>query len=324
MDLLNYKPGKPFSHKHLLTMQDYSADDILQILSLALRLKKLRAQGASFTPLAGQKLAMIFAKPSMRTRVSFQVGFVELGGYPFLLTNEEIGLGGRESVPDVARVLSRYADGIMIRTFAQSDVDGLAKYGSVPVINGLTDDFHPCQALADLLTVYENFGEFKGRKLAFIGDGNNVAASLMIICAKLGMDIAIGCPKGFEPPAAITAQTQSWAKETGAVLTITNDPAAAAAKADVVYTDVWASMGQEAQAAEKNAAFAGFQVNDKLMSAALPQSIFLHCLPAHRGEEVTDSVMESAQSKVFDEAENRLHAQKAVMALLMNKGGALF
>lgn len=320
MNLITYQAQKAFSQKHLLTLQHYTPDEILQVLSLALRIKTWRSQGAAYTPLTGQKLAMIFAKPSMRTRVSFQVGFQELGGYPFLLTNEEIGLGGRESVADVARVLSRYTDGIMIRTFAQSDVEGLAKFGSVPVINGLTDDFHPCQALADLLTFYENFGSFAGRKLAFIGDGNNVAASLMIICTKLGVNISIGCPKGFEPPKKITDWAMENAKASGAVLTITNDPAEAVSGADAVYTDVWASMGQEAQAAEKNAAFAAFQINDALMAKAPDSAIFLHCLPAHREEEVTDSVMESAQSKVFDQAENRLHAQKAIMALLMSKG----
>ncbi len=320
MDLYNYVPQKPFSQKHLLCLQDYTPDEILQVLSLALKLKKLRKDGAQYTPLAGKSMAMIFTKPSLRTRVTFEVGCAELGGHPFVLTKDEIGLGERESVEDVARVLSRVCDGIMIRTFLQAHPAGLAKHGSIPVINGLTDEYHPCQALADLMTLYEQSGALKGKKLAFVGDGNNVAASLLIICTKLGVDIAIGCPEGYDPPTHVLTWCAENAKESDAKYEIARDPALAVKDADAVYTDVWASMGQEAQAEQKAKLFKPYQVNEALMTAAKSSAIFLHCLPAHRGEEVTGAVMEAPYSRVFDEAENRLHAQKAVMALLMGSG----
>lgn len=320
MDLLQYQPEKAFSQKHLLCLQDYTPDEILQVLSLAAKLKKLRAQSTECAPLKGKKLAMVFTKPSLRTRVSFEIGCVELGGYPFMLTNEEIGLGKRESVEDVARVLSRMCDGIMIRTFDQADPAGLAAHGSIPVINGLTDEFHPCQALADMLTLCEAAGGFEGKKLAFIGDGNNVAASLLIICTKLGVDISIACPEGFDPPAQILAWCAENAASSGARYEVVHSAKIAVAGADAVYTDVWASMGQEAQSATKNEAFRAFQVNEELMEQTGKESFFLHCLPAHRGEEVTDGVMEAGYSVVFDQAENRMHAQKAVMALLMGSG----
>jgi len=319
MDLKNYVPQKKFSHTNLLTLLDYDTDDILQVLKTAVKLKEMQKAGIPHEVLKNNKMAMIFSKQSIRTRVSFEVGMYELGGMSLFLDDREIGLNKRESAPDIARLLSRMCDLIMIRTFNQKDVEDLAKYGSIPVINGLTDMYHPCQALADMQTVYEQKGDFKGLKLTFMGDGNNVAHSLMAICSKLGMNITIGCPKGFEPDKNITEITQKIAKENGCVVEIENDPVKAVSGADVVYTDVWASMGQEAQAEEKKKHFLPFQVNDELFSKAKEDAIFMHCLPAHRGEEVTDSVIECDKSFVFDEAENRLHAQKALMVLVMGK-----
>lgn len=316
MDLLNYKPEKEFSHKHLLGLADYSKDDILQIISLALKLKKQMKEGLRPPLLAGKILAMIFTKSSTRTRVSFEAGIYQLGGTAQFLSANDIQLGRGEPISDTAQVLSRMVDGIMIRTFAQSDVDGLAQYGSIPVINGLTDLLHPCQVLADLMTYYEYKGSFEG-KLAFIGDGNNVANSLLEICAKLGTDISIACPEGYEPDAGVLAAAKQAAEESGSRIVITRDPNVAAEGATAVYTDVWASMGQEAAAAEKYKHFTSYQVNEKLMSLCKDDAIFLHCLPAHRGEEVTAGVIDGKWSAVFDEAENRLHAQKAVMVLLM-------
>ena len=318
MDLINYKSENKFSQKHLLTLLDYSKDDILQVLSLALKLKAERKKGVEHQLLKGKTLAMIFTKSSTRTRVSFETGFYQLGGYPMFLSSNDIQLGRGETIEDTAKVLSRMADGIMIRTFAQSDVEALAQHGAIPVINALTDDYHPCQALADLLTYYEHKGSFTG-KVCFIGDGNNVANSLMIICAKMGLDFAIATPKGCEISAEITQKCLASAKQSGAAITYTDSPQEAVANADCVYTDVWASMGQESQAAEKYKSFEGFQVNEKLMQLARPDAIFMHCLPAHRGEEVSAGVIDGANSVVFDEAENRLHAQKALMVLLMQK-----
>lgn len=316
MNLLSYKSKKQFSQKHLLRLSDYSTDEILQVLSLALNLKKQMKQGERPPLLAGKVLAMIFTKSSTRTRVSFEAGIYQLGGTGQFLSSTDIQLGRGEPIPDTAKVLSRMVDGIMIRTFAQSDVDDLAKYGDIPVINGLTDLLHPCQTLADLMTYYENFGSFDG-KLAYIGDGNNVANSLLIGCAKLGLDISVACPDGYEPNEDIVSLAQSAAKISGSQVIITNDANEAAKGASAVYTDVWASMGQESDAEKKQEHFSAYQVNSGLMSQAQDDAIFLHCLPAHRGEEVTADVIDGKQSAVFDEAENRLHAQKAVMALLM-------
>jgi len=317
MDLANYKPQKPFAQKHLLTLCDYTPDEILQVLSLAVRMKRLQKKGEPHAVLSGKTLAMIFTKSSTRTRVSFQTGIYQLGGQGLFLSSADIQLGRGETIADTAQTLSRMVDGIMIRTFKQSDVEDLAKYGSVPVINGLTDDFHPCQALADIQTVWEQKGKIAGAKLAFVGDGNNVSHSLLVICAKLGMDISVASPRGFEPSPAVMSRVLSYAKDSGAAVEITNDAKKAVQNADAVYTDVWASMGQESQFEEKSKNFADFQVNASLMAQAKPDAIFLHCLPAHRGEEVTAEVIDGPKSKVFDEAENRLHAQKAVMALLM-------
>lgn len=316
MDLINYQPKKEFSQKHLLRLSDYTPDEILQVLSLGLKLKKQLKEGLRPPLLAGKVLAMIFTKSSTRTRVSFESGIYQLGGMGMFLSSNDIQLGRGEPISDTAQVLSRMVDGIMIRTFAQSDVEGLAKYGTIPVINGLTDLLHPCQILADLMTYYEYKGSFDG-KLAFIGDGNNVANSLLVGCAKLGLSISVGCPKGFEPDAEVLAAAKEAAAQNGAQIVITHDPKEAVENADAVYTDVWASMGQEKDAQQKYRSFEGFQVNQSLTSLCKPDYIFLHCLPAHRGEEVSAEVIDGPNSAIFDEAENRLHAQKAVMVLLM-------
>ncbi len=318
MELISYKPQKEFSQKHLLRLSDYSTDDIFQVLSLALKLKKQMKEGLRPPILAGKILAMIFTKSSTRTRVSFEAGIYQLGGTAQFLSSADIQLGRGEPISDTAKVLSRMVDGIMIRTFAQSDVEDLAKYGSIPVINGLTDLVHPCQVLADLMTYYEYKGSFFG-KLAFIGDGNNVANSLLVGCAKVGLDISVACPEGFEPDDDLLKAAKDAASISGSQIKITRDPEEAAAGASALYTDVWASMGQEASAQEKFKNFGGYQVTEELMSLAEKDAIFLHCLPAHRGEEVQAAVIDGKQSVVFDEAENRLHAQKAVMALLMGR-----
>lgn len=317
LDLDNYRARSKFCHKHLLTLGDYSTDDILQILSLAIKLKKECKAGIRHEILKDKILAMIFTKPSARTRLSFEVGIRQLGGSAVYLTHADIQLGIREPVCDMAQVLSRYADGIMIRTFAQADAEGLAKFGSIPVINGLTDLYHPCQALADMLTVYEYKKAFNGVKLAFIGDGNNMLNSLMIICAKLGMSLAAACPENYLPDAEITARCIAYAAESGGSIEIHDKPEQAAKNADIVYTDVFASMGQEHQHAERLKAFMPYQVDARVMDCAKNNAIFMHCLPAHRGEEVSAEVIDGPHSVVFDQAENRLHAQKAVMAMLM-------
>lgn len=317
MDLLNYKAEKPFAQKHLLSMQEYSKDEILQVLSLSLSLKAKQKAHIEHPILKGQTLAMIFAKSSTRTRVSFETGIYQLGGQGLFLSCADIQLGRGEPIEDTGRVLSRMVEGIMIRTFKQSDVDTLSLCG-IPVINALTDDFHPCQAFADLLTYYEHKGTLSG-KMSYIGDGNNVANSLLIACSKLGMDISIGCPKGYEPNPAVVEWANENAKQSGSKVMVTNDPVAAVRDADCIYTDVWASMGQEAESKKRIQDFAGYQVNAALANAAKSDYIFEHCLPAHRGEEVSAEVIDGPHSVVFDEAENRLHVQKAVLVLLMNK-----
>lgn len=316
MNLSDYKPEKEFSQKHMLRLSDYTSDEIFQILSLALKLKDDRKAGRKHKVLEDKVLAMIFTKSSTRTRVSFEAGIYQLGGTAQFLSSNDIQLGRGEPISDTSQVLSRMVDGIMIRTFAQSDVEDLAKYGSIPVINGLTDLLHPCQILADLMTYYESFNNFDG-KMVFIGDGNNVANSLLMGCAKVGLDITIACPEGFDPDAEILAAAKEAAKETGAKIEISHSASESVKGATAIYTDVWASMGQESEADQKYSHFAEFQVNEQLMAKAADDAIFLHCLPAHRGEEVTADVIDGKQSVVFDEAENRLHAQKAVMALLM-------
>ena len=320
MDLNTYEAKYPFAQKHLLTLQDWSEDEIYQCLSLAVKIKAMQKAGQAQTCLKGKTLAMIFAKSSTRTRVSFEVGATQLGGSALFLSTSDIQLGRGEPSSDTAKVLSRMVDGIMIRTFKQSDLEALAEHGSIPIINGLTDEFHPCQVLADLLTIYEKKGTLKGLKLAFVGDGNNMAHSLMIGCSKLGIDVAIASPDGYKPNATYTAWSVANAEAHGSKVTVCTDPLEACKDADVLYTDVWASMGQEGEAAQRQKAFAGYQINSDCLAVAKKDCIFLHCLPAHRGEEVTADVIDGEHSVVFDEAENRLHAQKAVMSLLMGGG----
>lgn len=298
--------------KHLLKLADLSREEILSVLNLADQLKYERKNGIHGEYLKGKKLGMIFQKSSTRTRVSFEVGMYELGGYALFLSNRDLQIGRGEPVEDTARVLSRYLDGIMIRTFEQKEVEDLAKYGSIPIINGLTDYCHPCQVLADLMTIRECKGSFKGLKLCFIGDGNNMANSLMVGCVRTGMKFSIACPKGYEPDQKLT----KWAKENGEV-EITESVEDALRDADVVYTDVWASMGQEEEKEKRIKAFRSYQVNADNMRLAKSDAMVQHCLPAHRGEEITADVFEAHANEIFEEAENRLHAQKAVMCKLM-------
>ncbi len=298
--------------KHLLKLQDLSREEILSILNLADQLKYERNHGITNNCLKGKKLGMIFQKSSTRTRVSFETGIYELGGYGMFLSSHDLQIGRGEPVEDTARVLSRYLDGIMIRTFAQKEVEDLAKYGSVPVINGLTDYAHPCQVLADLMTIREYKGSFKGLKMAYIGDGNNMANSLIVGAVKLGMEMAVACPKGYEPDKKIV----EWAHKNGN-LTITQSVEEAMNAADVLYTDVWASMGMESEKTVREHDFAGYQINSQNIRQAKNDVMVMHCLPAHRGEEITAEVFEAHANEIFDEAENRLHAQKAVMVKLM-------
>ena len=298
--------------KHLLKLADLSREEILSVLNLADQLKYERKHGVFKDYLKGKKLGMIFQKSSTRTRVSFEVGMYELGGNALFLSNRDLQIGRGEPVQDTARVLSRYLDCIMIRTFAQQEVEDLAKYGSIPVINGLTDYCHPCQVLADLMTIRERKGAFKGLKMCFIGDGNNMANSLMVGAIKTGMSFSIALPEGYDPD----APRLPWAHEHGAS-SMTTDVLKAAEDADVIYTDVWASMGQEEEKAKREKAFAGYQVNEAVMAAAHSDAMVLHCLPAHRGEEITAEVFEAHADEIFEEAENRLHAQKAVLCKVM-------
>ena len=291
--------------------------EVYKILDLATDLKAKQKAGIEHHLLKGKTLGMIFEKSSTRTRVSFEVGMYQLGGHALFLSSNDLQIGRGEPIKDTARVLSRYVDGIMIRTFSHDGIIELAQYADIPIINGLTDLLHPCQALTDLLTIREHKGELKGLKLAYVGDGNNMANSLMYAAAKVGMDIAIATPKGYEPDATVILNAKADAALTGATITITDDIKLAVANADVVYTDVWASMGQEAEQKARIAIFKDYQVNQTLMDLAKTDAIVMHCLPAHRGEEITEDVLEGNQSVVFDEAENRLHVQKAIMALLM-------
>lgn len=298
--------------KHLLKLKDLMSDEIFGILNLADQLKYERKNNVKHPYLEGKKLGMIFQKSSTRTRVSFEVGMYELGGYALFLSDRDLQIGRGEPIKDTIRVLSRYLDGIMIRTFAQKDVEDLAKYGSIPIINGLTDYCHPCQVLADLMTIREYKGSFKGLKMCFVGDGNNMANSLIVGCIKTGMEIAIACPDDYRPDADLIC----WARENGKI-TVTSDLKAAAEGADVLYTDVWASMGQEGEKAAREKIFRGYCIDDTLMKLAEKDAMVLHCLPAHRGEEITEEVFEAHADEIFDEAENRLHAQKAVLCKLL-------
>ncbi len=298
-----------------LSIRDFTPDEILYFLILA---RQIKAHPTTYSDaLKRETLALIFEKPSLRTRVSFDVGIQQLGGFSVYLSPAEINLGKRESVYDVAKNLERMVQGIMIRTFAHEIVEQLAEYASIPVINGLTDYSHPCQAMADYLTIWEMKGKLEGLKLAFVGDGNNVAHSLMFAGAQLGVHVSVATPHGYEPKAEAVKWARHRAKETGASCTITNDPVEAVAGADVVYTDVWASMGLEAEAEKRAKIFRPFQVNAQLFRKAKRDAMFLHCLPAHRGDEVTNDVIDSPRSAVFQQAENRLHAQKAILLELM-------
>lgn len=298
--------------KHLLKLSDWSEKEIIEALNLADQLKFEKKNGIEHHHLKGKTLGMIFEKSSTRTRVSFEVGMYDLGGSALFLSSRDLQIGRGEPVEDTARVLSRYLDGIMIRTFAQKEVEDLAEMGSIPIINGLTDYCHPCQVLADLMTIREHKGTLKGNKLVYIGDGNNMANSLIVGGIKTGMKVAVACPEGYAPDAEIMA----WAKENGDFVW-TCDVLEAAKDADVLYTDVWASMGQEAEAEARKKIFAGYQINKNVMSVAKQDAMVLHCLPAHREEEITAEVFEAHADEIFDEAENRLHAQKAVLVMCM-------
>jgi len=298
-----------------LTIRDFTTEELRHLLDLA---RDIKASPAKYSgALKGKTLAMIFEKPSLRTRVSFDVGIQQLGGFSVYLSPAEINLGKRESIYDVAKNLERMVQGIMIRTFGHDIVEKMAEWARVPVINGLTDYSHPCQAMADFLTILEHKGTLAGLKVAYVGDSNNVSNSLMFAAARFGSHIAIGSPEGYQPKPEVTTWTRDEGSKTGSTLLITADPAEAVAGADVVYTDTWASMGQEAEAYARKAVFRPFQVNAELFAKAKKDALFMHCLPAHRGEEVTDEVIDSPSSVVFAEAENRLHAQKAIMLEMM-------
>lgn len=305
------------SLNHFISIHDITVDEFKHLMDLGVKLKKETKQGVKHKILEGKVLGMIFTKSSTRTRVSFETGMYQLGGYPIFLSSNDIQLGRGESIYDTANVMSRFVDGIMIRTFDHQDVIDLARFGQVPVINGLTDLLHPCQVMADLLTIYEHKGKLEGLKLAYIGDGNNMANSLLYGCAKAGMDIAVATPEGYEPDSDVVANAKEDAKETGSNIVVTHDPVEAMMNADVVCTDTWVSMGQEAEKAERIKIFKDYQVNAELFAKSKDDSIFIHCLPAYRGYEVTEDIIDGPHSVIFDEAENRLHAQKAIMAAVM-------
>jgi len=307
--------------RHLLTLDDLSAAEAEQLYGQARQLKRARAAGAPAAPvLAGRTIALLFEKPSLRTRVSFEVAARELGAQTLYLSPAEVGLGARESVADVARVLSAYVHGVVLRTFRHATVEEFAAAASVPVLNGLSDAHHPCQGLADVLTITEEFGTPAGRTLAYVGDGNNVAHSLMQAAAKAGMRVRLATPEGYEPDVAIVAAAEREARATGGGVAVLRDPREAAAGADVLYTDVWTSMGQEAEAEQRGRIFADYRLDSRLLALAAPGAIVMHPLPAHRGEEITDEVIEGPRSRVFVQAENRLHAQKAILRALVAVG----
>ncbi len=301
--------------KHLLKMLDLSKKEIIDILNLADQLKYEVKNGIPHPKLKGKTLGMIFQKSSTRTRVSFETGMYQLGGQALFLSNRDLQIGRGEPVKDTARVLSRYLDGIMIRTFEQKEVEDLAEYGSIPIINGLTDFCHPCQVLADLMTIREFKGRFDGLKMCYIGDGNNMANSLIVGGLKVGMEVSIACPKDYQPDQEVL----DFTKEYGDKFTMTDVPMEAAKDADVLFTDVWTSMGEEAETEKRKIAFKGYQINDEIMSVAKPDAMVQHCLPAHREEEITEKVFEAHAKEIFEEAENRLHAQKAVMVKVMGE-----
>ena len=302
--------------KDLLKLLDLSKEEIIHILNVGDQMKYNQKHGLTHNYLQGKTLAMIFEKNSTRTRVSFETGMYQLGGHALFLSSKESQIGRGEPVEDTARVLSRYCDGIMIRTYSQEEVEKLAEYADIPVINGLTDFAHPCQVLADLMTIREHQSKLEGLNMCFIGDGNNMVNSLIVGCLKVGMNVSVACPEGYDPHPDVMEFAKSV---TDATFTLTRDPMEAAKGADVVFTDVWASMGQEEETAKRKAAFQGYQVNEALMKVTNPGCMVQHCLPAHRGEEITAEVFEAHAGEIFDEAENRLHAQKAVLYLLMDE-----
>ena len=303
--------------RDFLRVNDWDADELIQVLDLADRLKARQRERVAHTHLEGRSLGMIFQKPSTRTRVSFEVGMFQLGGTALYLAAGDLQLGRGETIKDTGVVLSRYLDGIMIRTFAQADVDELAAAADIPVINGLTDDFHPCQALADVMTIRERLGGFDGVRVAYLGDGNNVCHSLMVACAKLGMDFVAATPEGYEPSDEVVGWARAAANVSGSSVELTHDPRAGAEGADVLYTDVWTSMGQEEERERRLADLAGFGIDDALLQLGNERAIVLHCLPAHYGEEITKEVLYGPRSAVWDQAETRLHAQKALLALVI-------
>jgi ornithine carbamoyltransferase len=306
--------------RDFLTLDDVTRPELEGLLESAARLKDYLKRGVPHRFLEGRTLGMIFKKPSSRTRVSFEIGMFQLGGLALFLNNHDLGMGVRESVADIGRLFSRYLDGIVIRTFAHEEVEELARYAAIPVINGLTDLHHPCQILADLLTIQEKFGRCEGIKLAWVGDGNNVANSWLQGASKVGMHLALACPKGYWPPTGFIRKTQEEAAANGGSVELMEDPFQAVKGADVIYTDVWVSMGQEAERRWRLEVFQLYQVNQALLEAAKPTTLVMHCLPAHRGEEITAEVIDGPQSIVFDHAENRLHTQKAILHFLLSRG----
>ncbi len=303
--------------RDFLRVHDWAPEDLLLVLDVAERLKARQRERVSHRHLDGRTLGMIFQKPSTRTRVSFEVGIAQLGGTALYLAAGDLQLGRGETIKDTATVLSRYLDGIMIRTFSQADVDELAEYADVPVINGLTDDFHPCQALADVMTIRERLGALDGVRVAYLGDGNNVCHSLMVACAKLGASFVAATPEGYEPSAEVVGWAHAAAEQAGGSIELTHDPREAAAGADALYTDVWTSMGQDEERERRLADLAGFGIDSATVALGSERAIVLHCLPAHYGEEIAEDVLYGPHSAVWDQAENRLHAQKALMALVI-------
>lgn len=312
------KKQKGLQHKELLSIHDLTSEEVERILTMAQKLKRMQKIGVPHEYCKGKTLAMLFSKASTRTRISFETGFHQLGGHAIYLSDKDSQIGRGEPIRDTARVLSRMVDGIMVRTFAHASVVELAAYASIPVINGLTDLLHPCQALTDLLTIREHRKTFKGRKLVYVGDGNNMAHSLMYACAKVGMNMVCASPRGYQPDPVVVKQAQEDAALTGCTVTVEENIFKAAENADVLYADVWTSMGEEAERDVRMAALHEYQINSELLKVAREDALVMHCLPAHRGEEITEEVLEGPQSVVWDEAENRLHTQKAIMALLMS------
>lgn len=317
MPLLQGNHNINLKGRHFLEMDNYTTEEIQYLIDLAIEIKDKQKNGIAYEPLKGKTVGLIFEKSSTRTRVSFEVGTYQLGGHALFLSKNDIQLGRGETIADTARVMSRYLDGMMLRTFGHDKVEDLARFSSVPVINGLSDLAHPCQVLADFQTIYEHKGTLAGLKLAYVGDGNNMAHSLMIGGAKLGVHVTIASPEGYQPDPAVVAVAKQFGEQTGAKIEVVADPKEAVQNADVIYTDVWASMGFEEEQKARELAFADYQVDEQLASLAKNDYLFMHCLPAHRGEEVSEGVIDGNNSIIFDQAENRLHAQKALMAALM-------